>query len=312
MFSKRDSAFPRNLSFPGLYFPNRPDLRKLLPAMEERVPEEPNREGQSQEENQVTENQVTEPQPVQPPKRTDRANDQLRPVSFINDIAPYATGSTLIQWGNTRVICAATVEDGVPRWMREQGVPGGWITAEYSMLPYSTQQRKPREISRGRPEGRSQEIQRLIGRAMRAAVDLQKLGQRTIWIDADVLQADGGTRTAAITGGYVALALAIRKLVAAGILEENPILSPVAAVSVGIVDGEPRLDLNYEEDVVAEVDMNIVMNGQGEFVEVQGTGERKTFTYDQLNRMLAMARQGIQQLIELQKQALVPQTESSA
>lgn len=269
--------------------------------MEERVPEEQNKEGQTPEANQTP-----EPQPVQPPKRTDRANDQLRPVSFINDIAPHATGSTLIQWGNTRVICAATVEEGVPRWMREQGVPGGWITAEYSMLPYSTQQRKPREISRGRPEGRSQEIQRLIGRAMRAAVDLEKLGQRTIWIDADVLQADGGTRTAAITGGYVALALAIRKLIAAGILEENPILAPVAAVSVGIVDGEPRLDLNYEEDVVAEVDMNIVMNSRGEFVEVQGTGERKTFSFDQLQQMLAMARQGIQQLIELQNQALTP------
>src|SRR5262249_12688774 len=160
-----------------------------------------------------------------------------------NHIAPYATGSTLIEWGNTRVICGVTVEESVPRWMKEQGVPGGWITAEYSMLPYSTLQRKQRDISRGKIDGRSQEIQRLIGRAMRAAIDLEKIGPRTIWVDCDVLQADGGTRTAAITGAYVALSLAIRKLMAEGKLVEDPMLHAVAAVSIGIVAKQPMLDL---------------------------------------------------------------------
>src|SRR6185436_17113656 len=158
------------------------------------------------------------------------AADQLRPINFRNQIAPYATGSTLIEWGNTRVICGVTIEETVPRWMKEQNVTGGWITAEYSMLPYSTLQRKQRDISKGKIDGRSQEIQRLIGRAVRAAVDLEKIGQRTIWIDCDVLQADGGTRTAAITGAYVALALALKKLLADGKLSENPILHAVAAV----------------------------------------------------------------------------------
>lgn len=237
-------------------------------------------------------------------QRVDRKNDELRQIHFINHIAPFATGSTLIEWGNTRVICAATVEEAVPKWIREQGIEGGWITAEYSMLPYSTQQRKPRDISRGKQEGRSQEIQRLIGRALRAAVDLKKLGQRTIWIDADVLQADGGTRTAAITGGFVALALAIQKLISKGVLSENPIRCHIAAVSVGIVGGEPRLDLCYEEDVVAEVDMNVVMNSEGKFVEIQGTGERDTFSYEQLQILLHLAQKGIQYLLELQKQAI--------
>src|SRR5215510_12057573 len=179
--------------------------------------------------------------------------DQLRPLNFRNHIAPHATGSTLIDWGNTRVICGVTIEDSVPRWMKEQGVTGGWITAEYSMLPYSTLQRKPRDISKGKIDGRSQEIQRLIGRSMRAAVDLEKLGQRTIWIDCDVLQADGGTRTASITGAYVALSLAIRKLRSAGKLTDDPILHGVAAVSIGICAGQPLLDLCYTEDAAAAV-----------------------------------------------------------
>src|SRR5215213_5972566 len=174
-----------------------------------------------------------------------RRADQLRPIRFVNHIAPYAAGSTLIEWGKTRVICAVTIEETVPRWMKEQNVTGGWITAEYSMLPYSTLQRKQRDIAKGKIDGRSQEIQRLIGRAVRAAVDLAKVGPRTIWVDCDVLQADGGTRTASITGAYVALALAMRKLMSTGKLAENPLLSPVAAVSVGIIGGEPMLDLNY-------------------------------------------------------------------
>src|SRR5580765_2602967 len=165
--------------------------------------------------------------------------DQLRPIRFQNHIAPYATGSTLIQWGNTHVICGVTVEETVPRWMKEQSVAGGWITAESSMLPYSTLQRKQRDATKGKIDGRSQEIQRLIGRAMRAAIDLEKLGTRTIWVDCDVLQADGGTRTAAITGAFVALSLAIRSLMSAGKLTDNPMLHAVAAVSVGIVNKQP-------------------------------------------------------------------------
>src|SRR5712692_4216408 len=180
-----------------------------------------------------------------------RRADQLRPIRFQNHIAPHATGSTLIEWGNTRVICGVTVEDSVPRWMKEQSVSGGWITAEYSMLPYSTLQRKQRDITKGKIDGRSQEIQRLIGRAMRAAIDLEKIGSRTIWVDCDVLQADGGTRTAAITGAYVALSLAIRKMMADGKLLENPLLHAVAAVSVGMVEKQSLLDLCYAEDAAA-------------------------------------------------------------
>src|SRR3954467_10768529 len=204
---------------------------------------------------------MSDSQPTASPARADgRAVNQLRPLRFINGIAPYATGSTLIEWGNTRVICGVTVEENVPRWMKEQNVLGGWITAEYSMLPYSTLQRKQRDISKGKLDGRSQEIQRLIGRAMRAAIDLEKLGSRTIWIDCDVLQADGGTRTAAITGAYVGLGLAVQKLISEGKLSVSPLLSPVAAVSIGIIDGQPLLDLCYTEDVAAAVDLNLVMN----------------------------------------------------
>jgi ribonuclease PH len=233
-----------------------------------------------------------------------RAADQLRPIRFQNQIAPYAAGSTLIEWGKTRVICGVTIEETVPRWMKEQNVTGGWITAEYSMLPYSTLQRKQRDINKGKIDGRSQEIQRLIGRAMRSALDLEKLGSRTIWIDCDVLQADGGTRTAAITGSFVALSLALKSLQASGKLTVNPIANAVAAVSVGIIGGQPLLDLNYVEDVAATVDMNIVMTGKGEFIELQGTGEEATFTEGELASMLGLARRGVAELLKLQESAI--------
>ena len=233
-----------------------------------------------------------------------RRTDQLRPVRFQNHIAPYATGSTLIEWGATRVICGVTVEEGVPRWMKEQGVTGGWITAEYSMLPYSTLQRKQRDIAKGKIDGRSQEIQRLIGRAMRAALDLEKLGPRTIWVDCDVLQADGGTRTAAITGAFVALSLAVKKLMADGKLAQSPILQGVAAVSVGVVGGTPLLDLCYTEDAAAAVDMNLVMNAAGQFIELQGTGEESTFSETELAALLALGKGGVRQLLALQQAAI--------
>jgi ribonuclease PH len=233
-----------------------------------------------------------------------RAANQLRPLRFQNNIAPNATGSTLFEWGNTRVICGVTVEETVPRWMKEQKATGGWLTAEYSMLPYSTLERKPRDSSKGKIDGRSQEIQRLIGRAMRAAVDLQKLGERTIWIDCDVLQADGGTRTAAITGAFVALSIAVRRLIASGRLVENPIMHAVAAVSVGIVEGAPLLDLCYTEDVAAAVDMNLVMNSAGEFIELQGSGEEATFSEKQLAELLALGKAGIRELLAAQEKAL--------
>jgi ribonuclease PH len=246
---------------------------------------------------------------TQTPAPTDSRSDgrlarQLRPIRFQNHIAPHATGSTLIEWGNTRVICGVTVEETVPRWMKEQNVAGGWITAEYAMLPYSTLQRKARDISKGKIDGRSQEIQRLIGRAMRAALDLEKLGPRTIWVDCDVLQADGGTRTAAITGAYVALVLATRRLLAASKLAVNPMLHAVAAVSVGIVNQQALLDLNYVEDAAAAVDFNLVMNSAGEFIELQGTGEEATFSEPQLAELLALGKAGIRQLLEAQEAAL--------
>ncbi len=233
-----------------------------------------------------------------------RKSNQSRPVKIHTEYLSQPPGSVLIEMGRTRVLCAATVEDSVPRWMREQKTTGGWITAEYSMLPYSTAQRKPREASRGRLEGRTQEIQRLIGRALRAVTDLDKLGERTIWIDCDVLQADGGTRTAAITGGYVALVLALRKLQKAGDLSEVPVTAGVAAVSVGLVDGNPMLDLCYEEDFKATVDMNVVMTDRGEFVEVQGTGEDAPFSQRDMTRLLKLAQKGIAKLIAIQTQAL--------
>ena len=233
-----------------------------------------------------------------------RAANQLRPIRFQNHIAPNATGSSLVEWGNTRVICGVTVEEIIPRWMKEQKVPGGWLTAEYSMLPYSTLERKPRDVSKGKLDGRSSEIQRLIGRSMRAAIDLEKLGERTVWIDCDVLQADGGTRTAAITGAFVALSLAVKKLMDEKKLAENLILSPVAAVSMGIVNGLPLLDLCYTEDVAASVDMNLVLNGAGQFIEVQGSGEESTFSELELSGLLALGKTGIKELLAAQQKAL--------
>jgi ribonuclease PH len=248
---------------------------------------------------------MAESQSLVPDLRADgRQANQLRPIRFQNGIAPNATGSTLIEWGNTRVICGVTVDEMVPRWMKDQGVTGGWITAEYSMLPYSTHQRKQRDSSKGRIDGRSQEIQRLIGRALRAAIDLEKLGSRTIWVDCDVLQADGGTRTAAITGAFVALSLAARRLIAEGKLTDTPMLHAVAAVSVGIVNGQALLDLCYVEDVGAAVDMNLVMNSAGEFIELQGTGEESTFSETQLAELLAVGKSGIRELLQAQQAAL--------
>ena len=234
------------------------------------------------------------------PRADGRSPDQLRPIAFEANIAPYATGSVLVSFGLTRVICAATIEPNVPTWMKQQRVPGGWLTAEYSMLPYSTLERKPREIAKGRPDGRNIEIQRLIGRSLRAVLDLQKLGQNTLWLDCDVLQADGGTRTASITGAYLAARLAIQKLLDAKKIAENPLTDSVAAVSAGICGGQPLLDLNYLEDKDAEVDANIVMTGRGQFVEVQGSGEETTFSGDQLQALLALSQKGLKELAALQ------------
>ena len=238
-------------------------------------------------------------------KRIDgRRPDQLRPLTIKTDFVATPAGAVLIEMGKTRVICAASIEDGVPQWMRKQDVAGGWITAEYSMLPYCTSPRKAREVSRGKVEGRTQEIQRLIGRSLRAVIDMDKLGQRTIWIDCDVLEADGGTRTASITGAYVAVELAMRRLIADGKLEATPLRSAVAAISVGVVDGVPLLDLCYTEDVSAAVDMNVVMTDAGQFVEVQGTGEEAPFTKEQLNELLQLGEKGIEKLISAQHKAL--------
>jgi len=233
-----------------------------------------------------------------------RTSEQLRPVSFDLGIAPYAGGSVLVTMGNTRVICGVTVEENVPRWMKEQGVTGGWVTAEYSMLPYSTQTRKPRDIAKGRIDGRSMEIQRLIGRSLRAVVDLEKLGPRTIWVDCDVLQADGATRTAAITGASLALAIACRKLVREKKIDMSPVRKLIAAVSAGVLDGQAILDLNYEEDKVVAVDFNLVATEDGEFVEVQASGEEAIFAQSQLDEMLVLGRKGIAELIAAQRAVL--------
>ena len=233
-----------------------------------------------------------------------RTPAQLRPVTFTPGFAPNATGSVLVSTGETRVICSAMVEESVPRWMKDQQVPGGWVTAEYSMLPYSTLQRKQRDSTRGKVDGRATEIQRLIGRSLRAALDLDKLGQRTMWIDCDVLSADGGTRTASITGASVAAALACKRLMAEGLIGKNPIRQLVTAVSVGIVGGEALLDLCYVEDRDAAVDLNVVMTEGGQFVEVQGSGEESTFSDAELTAMLALARGGIAELIDRQRAVL--------
>ena len=233
-----------------------------------------------------------------------RLPDQIRPVSFELNIAPHASGSVLASMGNTRVICGVMVEENVPRWMKEQGVTGGWLTAEYSMLPYSTQTRKPRDVAKGRIDGRSMEIQRLIGRSLRTAVDLEKLGPHTIWVDCDVLQADGGTRTAAITGASLAVTIACRKLAKEKKLDVPPVRKLVAAVSAGVLDGNAIVDLNYEEDKLVTVDFNLVATEDSEFVEVQGSGEEATFAQAQLDEMLVLARKGIAELIAAQRAVL--------
>ena len=233
-----------------------------------------------------------------------RAVDALRTIQFETGIAPHALGSVLVSFGDTRVICAASIDNRVPGWMRAQKVEGGWMTAEYSMLPYSTLDRKQRDISRGKADGRTIEIQRRIGRSLRAVFDLKKLTGKTIWIDCDVLQADGGTRTASITGAYVAAQIAIQKLIANGELEENPFTEAVAAVSVGVYQETPVLDLNYPEDKDATVDANIVMTGSGKFVEVQSSGEEATFTRDELNTLLDLGAKGITEINVLQEAAI--------
>jgi ribonuclease PH len=234
------------------------------------------------------------------PRPDNRRPDQLRPLTIEANIAPHASGSVLLGFGATRVICAATIEAKVPSWMKQQGVKGGWLTAEYSMLPYSTLDRKPRDITKGRIDGRTVEIQRLIGRSLRAVLDLQKLGEHTLWIDCDVLQADGGTRTASITGAYLAARLAIQKLLDAKKISENPLTDSVAAVSVGLFKGEALLDLNYIEDKDAEVDANVVMTGRGQFVEVQSSGEESTFSHEQLQQLLGLAQKGLTELAAVQ------------
>jgi len=236
-------------------------------------------------------------------KREDgRTANELRPVTIKKNFIKHAEGSVLITVGHTKVICNASVEEKVPPFLRDQ--KQGWVTAEYSMLPYSTLDRKPRDISRGKLDGRSQEIQRLIGRSLRSVIDFELLGERTILIDADVLQADGGTRTAAITGSFVALADLIQKLLKNGTLYQNPIRDYVAAISVGIVNSKVMLDLKYDEDSSAQMDMNVVMVGKGNFVEVQGTAEGKPFSKEEMDDSLALAQKGIEDLIAIQKEGL--------
>ncbi|ALS26923.1 ribonuclease PH [Paenibacillus sp. 32O-W] len=249
----------------------------------------------------LTEQSVTEQEASY--MRTDgRKPDQLRPVNVTLGVNKYAEGSVLIEVGDTRVVCTASVEERVPPFMKGQGK--GWITAEYAMLPRATQTRNQRESAKGKLSGRTMEIQRLIGRALRSVVDLQALGERTITLDCDVLQADGGTRTTSITGSFLALALAVDKLSGTASFPRYPITDYLASVSVGIVGEEPVLDLHYEEDSKAKVDMNVVMTGSGKFVEVQGTGEEAPFSRSELDAMLGLAERGILQLVELQKQTL--------
>src|SRR3989475_8817090 len=233
-----------------------------------------------------------------------RALDQVRDVSFELNIAPHASGSVLVAMGNTRVICGVMIEEIIPRWMKEQSVTGGWLTAEYSMLPYSTTTRKPRDIMKGRLDGRSTEIQRLIGRSLRAGVDLERLGPRTMWVDCDVLQADGGTRPAAIPGASLAVAVACRKLAKEKKVESPPVRKLVAAVSAGVLDGNAIVDLNYEEDKLVTVDFNLVATEDDEFVEVQGSGEEATFAQSQLEEMLVLGRKGVADLIAAQRAVL--------
>jgi ribonuclease PH len=235
----------------------------------------------------------------------DRLNDQMRPVRIIPGFLKHPDGSVLIETGDTRVLCSAMVEERVPPFLK--GSNTGWVTAEYSLLPASTETRSPREAARGKISGRTSEIQRLIGRSLRGIVDLDKLGERTIWIDCDVIQADGGTRTASVTGSFVALYLALKKLKDNGTIESIPIKDYVAAISVGIVEGIPVLDLEYVEDSAADVDMNVIMTGRGDFVEIQGTGEKSVFSRQDLDALLGLAQKGIQELIALQKNILEEQ-----
>lgn len=233
-----------------------------------------------------------------------RSRDQLRPMNLSVNVNKYAEGSVFIEMGDTKVLCMATVEEKVPPFLKGQGK--GWVTAEYSMLPRATQSRNQRESARGKLSGRTMEIQRLIGRALRSVVDLRALGERTITLDCDVIQADGGTRTTSITGSFVALAIAVNKIAEQHKLPVFPITDYLASVSVGVVNGEPVLDLNYEEDSSAKVDMNLVMTGSGTFVELQGTGEESPFSRQELNQLLELGEKGILQLIEKQKEVLGP------
>ena len=233
-----------------------------------------------------------------------RSFNALRPIHFKTGIAPNALGSVLIAFGNTQVICACTIDNKVPNWMRAQGVEGGWMTAEYSMLPYSTLDRKQRDSSRGKVDGRTIEIQRLIGRSLRAVIDLKALGAKTMWIDCDVLQADGGTRTASITGAYIAAQIAIERLILEKQLEKNPFVDSVAAVSAGIYQGTALLDLDYLEDKDAEVDANIVMTGSGNYVEIQSSGEEATYSEAQLNELIRLGKEGIAALSQVQRDAI--------
>jgi len=231
-----------------------------------------------------------------------RAPDQMRVTRFTPDFVPVAEGSVLIEVGHTRVVCTATVNAGVPSFLKGSGK--GWVTGEYGMLPRATEQRTPREASRGKQSGRTLEISRLIGRSLRAITDMQKLGECTVWLDCDVIQADGGTRTASITGAFVALALALERLVAAGMLKSMPLLDSVAATSVGLIGGEPMLDLCYEEDARADVDMNVIMTGSGRFVELQASAEGRPFDDGELRRLIALAEGGIRRLTEYQRELL--------
>ena len=228
-----------------------------------------------------------------------RRDDELRPITFERDFTEFAAGSDLVSFGKTRVLCTASIDEDVPRWLRGSG--RGWVTAEYSLLPGSTAERVTREAAKGKQSGRTQEIQRLIGRSLRSVTKLQELGERTVWIDCDVIQADGGTRTAAITGGFVALVMALKHMKAKGMIKSLPVIDFVAATSVGVVRGTPMLDLAYEEDSKADVDMNVVKTGDGRFIEVQGTAEGPPFERSALDALLGLADAGIQELVDLQR-----------
>ena len=230
-------------------------------------------------------------------RNNNRKNDELREIKITKNFIMHPEGSVLIEFGNTKVICNATVEEKVPPFLKGSG--SGWVTAEYSMIPRATNVRTQREVNKGKPTGRTMEIQRLIGRSLRSAVDLKKLGERTIIVDCDVIQADGGTRTASITGGYLALETAVEQLINSGLLSQNPVIAKAAAISVGKVKGEILLDLEYSEDSLAEVDMNIVMNSKNEFIEIQGTGEEATFSYDELIKFIEVAKKGFEKLFEI-------------